>query len=244
MDEASQESIPALNKAHDRRQLARVFASFGRIHIPSILTPESAGAVQNCLQEKTRYNLVVNSGSKVFDIAPEDFEKLSASEKADLVVSANEGAKHGFQYIYENCRLSEAGEPFPDEGHYLSKVVSFLNSQEFLSFVRAVTGETKIALADAQATRYGAGHFLTTHNDHADGKKRLAAFVLNMTPRWHPDWGGNLLFLNSQGQIAEGYVPTFNALNLLKVPQPHCVSQVSSFAGAHRYSITGWLRAR
>ena len=43
--------------------------------------------------------------------------------------------------------------------------------------------------------------------------------------------------------MAEGYAPVFNALNLMAVPQPHLVISVSPFAGASRYSITGWLRA-
>ena len=38
-------------------------------------------------------------------------------------------------------------------------------------------------------------------------------------------------------------MPTFNALNLFAVPQLHSVSFVPPFAGALRFSVTGWLRA-
>ena len=234
---------PRLNDEHDRHLLARVYARHGRVHIPAILTPDTADRVHRCLTGETPYSLVVNIGDKVFDIAPEQAAAMSAAEKASLVQAAGEGAREGFQFLYENHRLSERGEAYRDAASYLARIVAFLNGGEFLAFARAVTGEPRIAFADAQATRYGPGHFLTTHTDLEPGKERLAAFVLNMTPRWRPDWGGILLFLDQDGQVAEGYAPVFNALNLLRVPQPHLVSSVASFAGGARYSITGWLRA-
>ncbi|HEY1707837.1 MAG TPA: 2OG-Fe(II) oxygenase family protein [Rhizomicrobium sp.] len=237
-------NIPALSKTHDWRPLSQVYARFGRIHIPAVLTPESAARVHRCLTAETPYSLVVNNGSQYFDIPAQDQAKMSPEQRKALADSAVAGAQRGFQLFYENHRLTEQGEPYPDPNHYLAAVVAFLNSPEFLFFIRAVTGEPKIAFADAQATRYGPGHFLTTHDDGIAGKNRVAGYILNMTPQWLADWGGNLLFLNKQGHITEGYVPAFNALNLLRVPQPHCVSHVAPFAGAYRYSITGWFRTR
>jgi Rps23 Pro-64 3,4-dihydroxylase Tpa1-like proline 4-hydroxylase len=52
-----------------------------------------------------------------------------------------------------------------------------------------------------------------------------------------------LQFIGEDGHITEGYVPRFNALNLLRVPQKHCVSFVTPAATGGRYSVTGWLRA-
>ncbi len=235
--------LPSLDARHDSGLLAKVFAQHGRIHIPSVLTAGSAARVHRCLAEETRYNVVVNSGDKVFEIPAERHAAMSDAERAGLLHAAGQSARDGFQYLYENCRLSEAGEPYPDDHHFLARIVAFLNGPEFLAFVRAVTGEPRIAFADAQATRYGPGHYLTTHTDFEPDKKRLTAFVLNMTPRWRPDWGGLLLFLDPDGRVAEGYVPVFNGLNLMRVPQPHLVSTVADFAGGARYSVTGWLRA-
>ncbi|MFX9023862.1 2OG-Fe(II) oxygenase family protein, partial [Acinetobacter baumannii] len=75
-------------------------------------------------------------------------------------------------------------------------VYDFINSEIGLSFLRTLTGDDRIAYVDAQATRYLPGHFLTEHDDEADGKHRLFAFVLNLTPRWRVDWGGLLLFID------------------------------------------------
>jgi Rps23 Pro-64 3,4-dihydroxylase Tpa1-like proline 4-hydroxylase len=123
------------------------------------------------------------------------------------------------------------------------RVQEFLNSREFLEFARDVTGMGDIAFADAQATLFRPGHFLTQHDDEVEGKNRRAAYVLSFTRRWRPDWGGILEFIDSDGHVAEGYTPRFNALNLIRVPQRHAVSYVVPWAVEGRYSITGWLRA-
>jgi len=96
---------------------------------------------------------------------------------------------------------------------------------------------------DAQATLYRPGDFLTVHDDSIGGHKRLAAYVLNLTPIWRADWGGVLQFLGTDGHVEEGYVPCFNALNVFRVPTQHLVSQVALY-GSSRYSITGWFHAR
>ena len=244
MSTAAAPSIPALNSTHDTAALAAVYAARRRVHIPSLLTEHAAGDVHRCLAEKTPYSLVVNSGEKVFDLPSAEQAKMSPAERKRLIDAAGAGARSGFQFLYDNHRMTEAGEAYKDPAHPLASIVAFLNGEPFLSFVRTITGERDIAFADAQATRYGPGHFLTTHNDDIAGKNRLAAYVLNMTPEWAADWGGLLLFLDEQGNVTEGFTPAFNALNILAVPQPHLVSQVASFAGAHRFSITGWFRSR
>jgi len=57
-----------------------------------------------------------------------------------------------------------------------------------------------------------------------------------------PYWGGILQFIAEDGHLAEGYAPSFNALNLFNVPQLHAVSYVAPFAQAGRFSVNGWLR--
>ena len=44
--------------------------------------------------------------------------------------------------------------------------------------------------------------------------------------------------------MAEAYTPAMDALNLFRVPQPHLVTEVASFAPSARLSITGWIRSR
>jgi len=185
---------------------------------------------------------IVGDGAR--DVWDGDPAELNDAQIKRLMDAAHQSARDGFQFIHETHRLTNDGEPYIDTSHYHAEIVRFLNDGDFLGFVRDVTGLHEIAFADAQATRYAPGHFLTLHDDNFPERKRLVAYVLNLTPQWRPDWGGILMFPHRNGHIAEGYAPAFNALNLFKVPQPHLVSMVAPFAGACRYSITGWLRAR
>jgi Rps23 Pro-64 3,4-dihydroxylase Tpa1-like proline 4-hydroxylase len=99
--------------------------------------------------------------------------------------------------------------------------------------------------ADAQATAYTPGDFLSLHTDSHVAEGWRVAYVLNFAPPdWKPDWGGYLNFFDADGDVVAGWRPRFNALNLLKVPQPHNVSYVPPFAPAERIAITGWFRDR
>ena len=119
-----------------------------------------------------------------------------------------------------------------------------LMSGEALDLLGEIMGDDTINFADGQAIAYAEGDFLTGHHDDIDGKNRRAAYVFNLTREWRAEWGGLLLFHDADGQIRNGLVPTFNALNLFAVPQHHSVSEVTRAArGARRYSVTGWLRA-
>ncbi len=122
-------------------------------------------------------------------------------------------------------------------------MLDFLNSPAFIDFARAVTGDDRIDLADAQASRYRPGHVLTAHNDVSPGKNRLYGYVLNFSRDWRADWGGNLVFYGPDGNIQMGWSPAFNALNLFVVPTLHAVTEVASFAARDRLSIVGWLRS-
>ncbi len=233
---------PALNPALDHDRIAQAYARDGRVHIPAVLTPESANRIHRCLDAETDFSVIAKGESGYMRLRPG--VALGAEERARLMQKAYAQAREGFYYVYDNHPMSNDGEPYPDPAHYLAAVTRFLNSAPFLDFARRVTGDARIAFAEAQATRYRPGHFLNQHDDSHGEHGRIAAYVLNMTPRWRVDWGGSLLFCDRPGHIAEGYVPAFNALNLLRVPQRHLVGFVSPFAGAPRYAVTGWLRFR
>jgi SM-20-related protein len=226
-----------LNPSLDVNEAAIKFSVNGRVHIPNVLEQSSALKLHSTLEEDTRWELTLNNGRSDF----KDIPNLTVEQRSDIAVRVWERAKTHFQYLFDTHRLSKNGEPYSDPSHIFSKVVLFLNSPQFLSFVRNITGIDEIVRTDAQATRYRPGDFLTRHDDlYGPHDKRLAAYVINLTPVWRPDWGGILNFYNSRGHVAEGYVPVFNALNIFRIPAAHSVTQVSTF-GSIRYSITGWF---
>ena len=246
MSESSPPAVPAeplrLAAQHDRALYARVFQNGGRIHIPGALADADAALLHRALTE-TRWSVAINGAEGVFDIPEAQFAALGDADRAKFFSAANaRGGAGGFQFLYKRLILSDHGEPFAGEPRVLARVVALLNSPAFLDFARAVTGDASIRFADAQATLYEPGHFLTAHDDLHEEKGRRAAFVLSMTKAWRADFGGLLLFLDEDSHVAEGYCPAFNALNIFRVPQMHCVSAVAPFAPRGRFSITGWFR--
>jgi SM-20-related protein len=233
------EAAPILSPALDVSGIAEAYRRNRRVHIPRILTEESAIRVHRCLEQETPFALLTKGASGGAELWP----AATQQREAELMTKAFSQARDGFHYFYDAHNLSKQGEPYADPGHCLAAVTQFLNGMPMLDFARAVTGNPAVAFASAQATRYRAGHFLN-HHDDSNEPGRIAAYVLNLTPHWRADWGGALLFLDGPGRVAEGYLPTFNALNLFAVPQDHFVGFVSPFAGASRYSITGWFTAR
>jgi len=240
-------SVPApwlrLDPAIDPVVLAPVFAQHHRLHIPGVFAPGAAERIHGALVDGTpwRRNTVGSTGNQSFYVNA--YDQQPAEWKAKLLEVIEAKARDGFQYLFDTYPVSDELEEGRRLGIACEAVYDFMNSEAGLEFLRRLTGEPRIAYVDAQCTRYLPGHFLTEHDDDLDGKHRLFAYVLNLTPQWRADWGGLLLFLDADGHVAEGYTPKFNALNIFKTPFPHCVTQVASFAGAARYAITGWIRA-
>lgn len=232
----------ALNPALDAAALARAFAQRGRLSIADILAPETAAALHQHLRERADWQQVVNSGDRVIELDRPTRAGLTEQQQRDLDNAVYAGARSGFQFRYETLRVPDDEPARAARTDLLARFASWWSCGEARDFLRTVVGAPDIDFADAQATAYSPGDFLTGHDDDVAGKGRIAAYVLNLTPQWRAEWGGLLLFPDAAGDRAEAFVPGFNRLSLLRVPQPHSVSEVSRAAAFRRYAITGWLR--
>lgn len=233
-----------LNPDLDLPALAAAFAGEGRVQIVDFLRHDGALALFRALLESKEWRLAVNSGAQVTDYSAAEIAGWPAGQREALDRAVIESGRHDFQFRYETIRLPEYGTGSDQAAPPLLRAfVDFLSSDEMIGFLREITGNAEIAFADGHASRYGAGHFLTAHDDSNVDMGRRAAYVLNLTPQWRPDWGGVLQFYDARGNIERGYVPGFNLFNLFRVPQPHSVSWVTPLAGAPRHAVTGWLRA-
>lgn len=234
----------ALDASMDPAVIRRVFQHSGRVHIPGILESSCAERLFRCLAQETPWQLSVCDEQGPRDIPVGSFEDLDASEREALASSIDRAAASGFAYRFSNFRIDGRENDPTVRTLYLFAFLRFLNSPTFLDFARAATGADDVTFADAQATLYRPRDFLTTHDDAVQGKHRRIAYVFNFTPTWRVEWGGLLAFPDQYGHLHEAFAPAFNALNLMRVPMPHTVTQVATFARGPRYSITGWLRAR
>lgn len=232
-----------LAKRNDLSDLHNRFKKSGRVHIPNILAVESAENITETIAKDTRWNLVTNNNGRHLDLDAEGITALSNDDRIKFADAVHSQARWEFQYLFANYPIYDSYYSGRLQDGVLRRVFEFLNSPPFLDSIRAVTGDETINFADAQATKYEPGHFLTVHDDEVSGKNRCCAYVLNLTKEWRADWGGLLQFYDNNGHIVEAFTPVFNALNIFSVPQKHSVSAVAPFAGAPRYSITGWLRS-
>jgi Rps23 Pro-64 3,4-dihydroxylase Tpa1-like proline 4-hydroxylase len=230
----------------DPAAYAAIYAKYGRLHVPGLLERTSAAFLYAAINAPdVPWQMHYNDGSAAsYDVPASQIDALTAAERETFMRPINARARLGFQYAFDNFSLYDHYEAGQHRELAVMRAYEFLKSPATLEFARRVTGRPDIGSVDAQATRYRAGHFLTAHDDRDEDKGRVAAYVLNLTPTWRPDWGGILQFLDADGHVAEGYAPKFNALNLFRVPALHSVSLVAPFAGGARLSITGWFRRK
>jgi SM-20-related protein len=230
----------ALHPEIDVEALAAAYAAGRRILIEPFLAVEGAVRLRDHLQNRPDWHLTLKGESeKVFDFEQAARAAMSAEQSRALEKLAAPD-RPGFRYLYERIWAVDAST-IRERGTLLADFAEFLRSEPVLDFLRRLTGAADAAFANAQATRYAPGHFLTIHDDSQEQQKRRVAYVLGLTEGWRTEWGGLLMFHDRKGDVEEAWRPRFNAMTLFAVPQLHSVSAVVPFAPAARYAVSGWL---
>lgn len=236
-----------LNPALDRKALAARFAATGRVQIRNVLTEETAREVLSVLARQTPWGMAIGAGERE---SPRSYsmEETRTPVGRDamnaMARSAEEHSARGeYAFRFAHFPMVKALLDGWNPGGPHELLLEHVNAADFIELAREVTGIEELVKADGQATLFAPNHYLGKHIDSHVAEGWEVAYVLNFAPPdWHPDWGGYLLFLDDEGDVVEGFRPRFNALNLFKVPQSHCVSYVPPFAPLGRMALTGWLR--
>src|SRR5262245_24193326 len=167
--------MPELNPELDVAAHAAAFARAGRIQIPAVLTTASAERLHRALSHETPWMLSHNMDGTSRQIPP-----LAPEERLKLAIQSYPRARDNFAFFYDSHELSRDGEPYPRADHYFAGLVAFLNAPAFIAFLQRVTGMDAIGIADSHATLVQPGDSLTRHDGVAEGKDRLAAYVLSL----------------------------------------------------------------
>ena len=237
-------SVPiALNPKLDAAALAERFARERYVQVQDFLTEDAASTLHAALRARQDWRQVLNTSSGFVELDRPTRAGMSAEQANALDNAVYAQARTGFQYRYETIRVPDAGSERAAQDDAVFAFAQFLSEGAGRDFLRTVTGFGDVAFADAQATAYSPGDFLTGHDDRIEGKNRRAAYVFSLNPVWRIEWGGLLLFHGADGHVERGLMPTFNSLNLFAVPVMHSVSEVTRASPYRRYSVTGWLRA-
>ncbi|AZS20472.1 2OG-Fe(II) oxygenase family protein [Caulobacter sp. FWC26] len=219
--------------------LAERFARDGHVQIPVFLTPQDADAVAGLMESLTWNIAAPDEASETLVITPEVIKKFGEAQVRQFLQCALKRAARGFSFVHMSYALQDEYPRAPTAP--IHRATEFLESRAFLDFGGQIIGAPEVSGVRVQASYYRPGDFLTVHDDSHRKDHRLAAFTLGFTRRWRPDWGGQLLFHDAGGDVTRGLAPGFNVLTLFKVPTPHSVAQVASYAEARRLSLTGWL---
>ncbi len=218
-------------------------AQQGRILIKDFLEADLALEIHDCLKNSTPWEMVYREQNDNKTLRNELLENYSAESLSDLQSRIIAQAEHSYQFCFDRYPMLDAYLSGDQTVPLLNGILDQVNSPDFLSYCRQLTGDQQIRKLELQATRYRAGSFLKEHDDHANIKDdRRYACVFGFTEDWPADWGGMLQF-TKQGQVIDTFHPLFNSLAVFKVPQTHQVSFVAPYATGARYALTGWMRA-
>ena len=240
------ETLFAINPALDRTALATRFAEHRRVQIRDVLTNEAARTLRRVLERETPWGFAYKGSGEPARMTEQQVRAMTPEQRRDVATDVQRtAAARGYAVRFNQYPILDAYLAHWQPGGPHDVLIEHINDAPFLDLARDVTGISELRKADAQATLYAPGDFLSVHSDSHMAEGWRVAYVLNLADDdWSPDWGGYLNFLDADGDIVEGWRPRFNALNLFAVPQPHNVSYVPPFAGASRFAITGWFRDR
>ena len=214
----------------------------GRVQLREYLQEDAATTIERCLLEDVPWNLGIRENEENVTLRAEELAALDPPAHKALLERVQHAARGQYAFAYENYMMIQAYKRGYDPGLLLHPLLEFLNSEEHIAFLHALTGDTRIRRVNAQATRYRPGHFLKLHNDSHASDGYLYAYVLNLSRDWNADWGGLLQFISATGAVEQTFVPVWNSLSLFRVPTFHAVSLVAPWAERPRLAITGWYQ--
>ena len=235
----------SINPLLDRPALAGRFRRDGRVQVRDVLTPAAAETIHDILSHATPWGIAWQAGDDGPHAVRESVLRADPTGQQQAIAAATNAAMQRGDYAFQFAQYpildAYLGGWAPGSAHDL--LLEHINSEDFLAFIREVTGIASIRKGDAQATLYAPGQFLALHTDSHVGEGWRVAYVLNFCrEEWRPDWGGYLNFFDDDGDVVAGYRPRFNALNMFTVPRAHAVSYVPPFAPVGRFAVTGWFR--
>lgn len=227
-----------LNPQLDLNVLAAQYAADRRVRVSQLLPDDQAQALSQYLTDQTDYRHAFVLDSNFGEASDFELRNLPEDDRNRLLRSVLDQAANGVGFWYGRRAIN-----LDDKG-LLGDLTRWLNSDETLSLMARITGAEQFRSAISQATRFKTGDFLTRHQDVVTEEQRQVAFVINLSPRWHPDWGGLLQFFQMDGTPRDAWSPEYNTLSLFDVSHVHSVTCVSPFAPAPRLAISGWFRLR
>lgn len=224
-----------LNPDIDRDLHKQTFKDKGYVRIPNILDPAAADRIEAALKNEVEWDLCYLTETGPVSIPQSEYRAFTPERGAQVNREILKKAQSGFAYFYYRSDLVRS------QNETLADFYRELSSPASLELFRHITDEPAIKAVNGQVACFTPACFLKRHQDITDKEQRFAAYVFSFTRHWDPDWGGHLHVLDRDLHNLDVFEPSFNSVTLFRVPKIHFVSQISNYAGAARYTATGWM---
>jgi SM-20-related protein len=229
-----------INPRLDRDAIRETLARCGRVQIRDFFEPLVVEALAGAL-DAIDWRLLYRDETGDRKLTGDELRGFSPAAKASLTAGIHQLAEREYQYLFHSHSMVDNAKR--GEADILTRFVRWMADDQFMTAMRDLSGIQDINRVYAQATLYTRGSFLLLHTDETVAERRRIAYVINLTRRWSPDWGGLLHFADEAGNVTDTFFPHFNSLSLFTVPQRHFVSYVAPYAQGMRSAVTGWLIA-
>lgn len=224
------------NKNLELSTYTQPFAKDKRVRIQDVLDFETAAHLFQALDEQVTFDTAMSVEGKNIVVSNEEWQALEEEQRKQIYFTLMDNAAKGNGFSYGRKYITDS-----ESQPLLKSIFDTLNGTQTLDKISELTGVQGLNYASMQATRYIPGQFLTRHKDVVKAEGRKLAYVFNLSPEWHPDWGGLLQFFDADGTTTESWTPAFNTLSLFDVENIHSVTYVAPFAKKPRYALTGWF---
>jgi Rps23 Pro-64 3,4-dihydroxylase Tpa1-like proline 4-hydroxylase len=231
-----------LNPKVDPERYAQAYAERRCVRIPDFFDEASAAALETVIAGLPWRILLQDATTKNVVLTREEFTKLSPEKRREFDEGMRRRAAEGVGHLYLVYPMIEAAVQGYDPGHPIHELTEFLNSRPMIEFARALIRLPAVSKVDAHASCFLPGHYLNRHVDDGLIKERKAAYTINFSREWRPDWGGMLLIYDEDDDVRIGLRPRFNTLTVFDGLVPHSVTAIAPFAPKPRYTIAGWFR--
>lgn len=230
--------IEGMNVELSNTDIKTSFNKDRKVRVKQFLSHEHAEQLLLSLSSEVKFEMALVRGGRYESISQSAWMAMDNESKKAVNDEVMSNAAKGIGFVYGRHLVTTT-----ERNATLSKFHSWINSEAVLQWARELSGFEDISSASVQATRYTPGQFLTRHQDVVEREQRRLAYVINLAPEWHPDWGGLLQFYEVDGTTTDSWAPEFNTLSLFDVKHIHSVSYVTPFAQQPRYALTGWFKA-
>ena len=227
-----------LSENIDWKAIHNEYAATGYVRIENIIRENECEKIHNHLVKEVPWGVKFIGRNGPVTIARDELQSMRPEQLNSLQQEVRWAINNkGMSYFYFTCGLDQLKDTS-------SEFVQYIMGEEFVGFIKYVTGNLNINGFDGQAACYRPNCFLTTHHDEDVARQRKTAFVFGFTKIWRMEWGGLLHMLDDNMNIIDVFQPSYNTLTLFKVPTNHFVSNVAPYASPNpehnRYTITGW----